>query len=203
MNNDTSDGGEYPPTFEEYVTSQIRDNKLGTGGDAGNYAGFLDSLLSAGITRKQILIIDYRVVMESPTAAMRALTRHYRTPVLTNAQWVPYVNSRDFSGKVVTIKCSTHQKLQKLYDPMSFGLWRRIQSEHRRGIAPDPELTFPTSHSANIPCGDDELNMGALNLNSSHTGMHAQFLGTLVNSTHIENIEHTAQFQLNRPTGVS
>ena len=158
---------EHGSSFDDYVRCSIGSNRLLGLGDAGNYVAFYDNLMSTGIARTQLLVLNYRDAFANAsqvTASMRAISQHYGGPILDSVVDLPESNSKNYPEKLVAVKCSTRDTLSSYYDPMQTQLYQRLDGARKSADArqrpPGYEPPF-SPFVMSTDCGDEEKPMGA------------------------------------------
>ena len=151
-------------SFADYVRCRENpssDHPLLSQSDAGNYGEFMDNLLDTAVSRKQVLVLNYRDAFADSSAVvntMKIITQHYGGPVLDSVFKMPESNAKDYPAKLVQIKCATRDRLSFLYGKMQARLYKRLTAGQRDTPWYEPPFA---KFIMKIPCGANEGEAGA------------------------------------------
>lgn len=126
--------------------------------DAGMYGHFTESLLSTGVPRKHVLLLNYRDTFgntSSVTRTIRVVSRHFGGAIFDRVETVPQTNVEDFAGKVKMVKCETRDALAKNFEADQEKLYAITDQSYADGTAPEYEPHFGRM-TLELPCSDFE-----------------------------------------------
>jgi hypothetical protein len=145
-----SNQGQDISTFHEFAKSEWEAyniekhnpyNPYGRGMYSKSLLHFADA--TAGLRRKQLLLLNFDTVVTDAAGILKALTTHFGVPILTHHSVLPDSNSHDAPSKVVSINCETQSMAENHFKPDLQHVYRLIEDAHEHGFAPHYEPHFP------------------------------------------------------------
>jgi hypothetical protein len=96
----------------------------------------------SGLSRKQLLVLNFDQLIDDPALAFRQITRHYGLPILTHHNNLPKDNTHDGPQKVVSIKCETRTFAEGKYASDLKKLYTQLAKDLESSAAPHVQEHF-------------------------------------------------------------
>ena len=132
-----------------------------------------------GLTRSQMLILDYDDLWETPNTTLNTITSFYGLPRLRDTR-LPEANTKTSSAKVETISCSTKQQLVEIYRPWNRMLFDDLWQDHEHGAHPPDEPRFKGFGDSRVKCTDALMSptaeSHAVQIDPTEQHAHSKFL---------------------------